>query len=205
MLSKFSVRKPYTVVVGVVLIILLGIVSFQNMTVDLLPDMDMPYAAVFTAYPGASPEQVEEEVTRSVEQSMATVSNIKQVQSISQENASMVILEFEQTADMDSVSLEMREKLDQIKGTWDETVANPTIVKMNPSMLPVVITAVSASGNDAAKTSQMIEEKVIPELESVEGVASVTASGSIEQSVEVTVNEKKIQEYKRHWMRPGQK
>ena len=195
MLSKFSVRKPYTVVVGVVLIILLGIVSFQNMTVDLLPDMDMPYAAVFTAYPGASPEQVEEEVTRSVEQSMATVSNIKQVQSISQENASMVILEFEQTADMDSVSLEMREKLDQIKGTWDETVANPTIVKMNPSMLPVVITAVSASGNDAAKTSQMIEEKVIPELESVEGVASVTASGSIEQSVEVTVNEKKIQEY----------
>ena len=83
------------------------------MTADLLPNMNLPYAAVMTTYPGASPEEVEASVTRPIEQSMATVSSIQQVQSVSQENVSMVILEFGQEADMDSVTLEMREKLDQ--------------------------------------------------------------------------------------------
>ena len=118
MLSKFSVKKPYTVVVGIVLIIILGIVSFRDMTVDLLPSMNLPYAIVMTTYPGASPEEVEEIVTKPVEQTMATVSNIKNIQSISSENASTVMLEFEQTANMDSVTIEMRENLDQISGFW---------------------------------------------------------------------------------------
>ena len=80
MLSKFSVKKPYTVVVGVVLIIILGVVTFMNLTVDLLPNMNMPYAIVMTTYVGASPEEVEMTVTKPVEQSMATVSNIKNIQ-----------------------------------------------------------------------------------------------------------------------------
>ena len=94
MLSKFSVKRPYTVVVGVVLIIILGVVSFGNMTLDLLPSMNLPYAIVMTTYTGASPEEVEEVVTKPVEQTMAAVSNIKTIQSISNENASTVILEF---------------------------------------------------------------------------------------------------------------
>ena len=110
MLSKFSVKKPYTVIVGVVLIMILGYVTFTNMTVDLLPNMNMPYAIVMTTYPGASPEEVETTVTRPVEQSMATISNIKDMMSTSSENASMVMLEFEQTANMDSITVEMRGK-----------------------------------------------------------------------------------------------
>ena len=141
MLSKFSVKKPYTVIVGLVLIVVLGIVSFQRMTTDLLPDINLPYAIVITAYPGASPSQVEEAVTKPVEQSMATVSNIKKVQSVSQENMSMVILEFAQTTDMDSVSLEMRELLDQIGSYWDDSVGNPIIMKVNPEMMPVMVAA----------------------------------------------------------------
>ena len=193
MFSKFSVKKPYTVVVGVVLIIILGVVTFMNMTVDLLPNMNMPYAIVMTSYPGASPEAVEAAVTKPVEQAMATVSNIKNIQSSSSENASTVILEFDQTANMDSVTIEMRETLDQIKGYWPDAVANPIIMKLNPSMMPVLITAVSASGADAAKTSKLIKEQVLPEIESVEGVASVSTYGSIEETVEITVNEIKIQ------------
>ena len=193
MFSKFSVRKPYTVVVGVVLIIILGVVTFTNMTVDLLPDMNMPYAMVMTSYPGASPEEVETTVTRPVEQTMATVSNIKNIQSSSSENASTVILEFDQTANMDSVTIEMRESLDQISGYWPETVANPIIMKLNPSMLPVLITAISTKDGSAADTSKKIEEQVIPEIESIEGVASVSTYGSIEETVQVTVNEKKIE------------
>ena len=192
MLSKFSVKKPYTVVVGIVLIIILGIVSFRDMTVDLLPSMSLPYAIVMTTYPGASPEEVEEIVTKPVEQTMATVSNIKNIQSISSENASTVMLEFEQTANMDSVTIEMRENLDQISGFWPEEIASPMIMKLNPDMLPVLVTAVSAKGKDAVESSRIIEDEVIPEVESVEGVASVMATGNITETVEVTLNKEKI-------------
>lgn len=193
MLSKFSVKKPYTVVVAVILVIILGFVSFQNMTVDLLPSMNLPYAMVMTTYAGASPEEVETAVTRPIEQTMATVSNIKNVSSTSQENASTVILEFDQTANMDSVTIEMRESLDQIKNYWPDGVGNPIIMKLNPTMMPVMVSAVSVKGDDPAANSQLIEEKVLPDIESVEGVASVTSTGSIEKSVEVTVNQEKVQ------------
>lgn len=194
MLSKLSVRKPYTVVVGIVLIIILGVVSFTNMTVDLLPSMNLPYALVMTTYPGASPEEVEEVVTKPVEQTMATVSNISNIQSVSSENASTVVLEFDQTANMDSVTIEMRENLDQISGYWPEGVGNPLIMKLNPDMMPVLITAVSAEGDNAADVSRVIEEEVVPEVESVEGVASVMTTGNIEETVEVTLNEDKVTE-----------
>lgn len=192
MLSKFSVKKPYTVIVGIVLIIILGVVSFTNMTVDLLPSMNLPYALVMTTYSGASPEEIEEIVTKPIEQTMATVSNISNIRSVSSENASTVLLEFDQTANMDSVTIEMRESLDQISGYWPEGVGNPLIMKLNPDMMPVLITAVSGEGEDAAEISRIIEEKVVPEVESVEGVASVTTTGSIEETVEITLNEKKV-------------
>lgn len=192
MISKFSVKKPYTVVVAVVLVIILGIVSFQNMTVDLLPSMNLPYAIIMTTYPGASPEQVETVVTKPVEQTMATVSNIKNLTSTSQENASTVILEFEQTANMDSVTLEMRESLDQIKGYWPDTVNNPIIMKLNPSMMPVMIAAVSTGSEDVAEASEQIEADILPEVESLEGVASISALGTVERTVEVTISSTKI-------------
>ena len=141
MISKFSVKKPYTVIVAVVLVIILGIVSYTKMTTDLLPSMELPYAIVMTTYQGASPETVETTVTKPVEQSMATISNIKEVNSISSENMSMVILEFEGDTDMNAVSLDLREKLDMIKGYWPDEVGNSTIMKLNPDMMPVMVTA----------------------------------------------------------------
>ena len=194
MLSKFSVKKPYTVVVGVVLIIVLGVVSFTKMTVDLLPSMNLPYAIVMTTYPGVSPEQIEEVVTKPVEQTMATVSNIKNIMSMSSENASTVMLEFEQTANMDSATIEMRESLDQIKGFWPDEVTNPMIIKLNPDMMPVLVAAVSADAETSTQVSKTIEDEVIPEIESVEGVASVSAVGNIEETVEITLNDDKIDE-----------
>ena len=192
MLSKFSVKKPYTVVVAVVLVLILGYVSFDKMTVDLLPDMNLPYAVVMTTYPGASPEEVEATVTRPVEQAMATISNIKNVSSSSMENASTVILEFEQTSNMDSVTIEMRESLDQIKGYWPDTVGNPIIMKMNPTMLPVMVPAVSVEGADAAETTRIIKKEVLPELESLEGVASVNMFGDVEETIRVTIKKAKV-------------
>ena len=177
MISKFSVKKPYTVLVGVVLAIVLGIVSFTKMTTDLLPSISLPYIIVMTTYPGASPETVEMVVTKPVEASMATVSNIQSVSSMSSENYSIVILEFAQSADMNAISLEIRENLDQITSYWDESVGNPIIMKLNPDMLPVMIAAVGVDGMEHAEISQYVQETIMPELESIEGVASVSADG----------------------------
>lgn len=186
MLAKFSVKKPYTIVVGVVIAIVLGVISFTNMTVDLLPGMNMPYAIVMTTYVGASPEEVEQVVTEPIEETMATISNIKNVSSKSQENASVVILEFEENANMDSATIEMRESLDMISGYWPDTVGNPMIMKINPDMLPVMVAAVSATDMD-------VEKEILPELERLEGVASVTMTGSVEETVEVAVDKAKVE------------
>lgn len=192
MLSRFSVKKPYTVVVAVVLVILLGVVSVTKMNTDLLPSMNLPYAIVMTTYVGASPESVEETVTKPIEQSMATVSNIKNVSSVSRENVSMVILEFEETTNMDSVSLEMRENLDQIKGYWDDSVSNPIIMKLNPDMLPVLVAAVDVDDMTAAELTDYIEDNVQPNIESIDGVARVSQSGSVTENIEVRINQEKL-------------
>ena len=192
MLSRYSVKKPYTVVVAVVLVLILGVVSFTKMNTDLLPSMDMPYAMVMTTYPGASPETVEQTVTRPIEQSMATVSNITNVSSVSSENASVVILEFSEDANMDSVTLEMRENLDQIKGYWDESVGNPMIMKLNPDMLPVFVAAVDMDGLTAPQTTDYVENHILQEMESIAGVARVSVSGGVTEQIRVELQQDKI-------------
>jgi len=192
MLSKFSVKKPYTVLVGVVMVIVLGIVSFTKMTTDLFPNITLPYVIVMTTYAGASPETVEAVVTKPIESSMATVSNIESISSVSSENYSMVILEFAQDADMNTVSLEIRENLDQIKSYWSDSVGNPIIMKLNPDMLPVMVAAVGKEGADDAQVSDLVESSIIPGLESIEGVASANATGLLEESVNVVIRQEKI-------------
>ena len=192
MIAKFSVKRPYTVVVGMVLVLVLGFVSFSKMKTDLLPDMTLPYALVYTTYIGASPEEVETTVTRPVEQSMATISNIENITSVSSENVSMVVLEFAQTVNMDAVTIEMRESLDQIKGYWDDSVGSPIIMKMNPDMLPVMVAAAEAGDMEGSELTDYVNNTVLPELESIEGVASVTASGLIDEEVRVIIRQDKI-------------
>ncbi len=192
MLGKFSVKKPYTVLVAVVLIVVLGVVSFTKMSTDLLPNISLPYVIVMTTYPGASPETVEMAVTKPVEASMATVSNIEEISSVSGENYSMVILEFAQSTDMNAASLEIRENLDQIKSFFSDSVGNPIIMKLNPDMLPVMIAAVGGSGMTDAQITEMTQNTIIPELESIEGVASASATGLLEESVNVIIRQEKI-------------
>lgn len=142
--------------------IVLGVVSFTKMTTDLLPNLSLPYVIVMTTYIGASPETVEMVVTKPVESSMATVSNIENISSISGENYSMVILEFAQNADMNSVSLEIRENLDQIKSYWDDSVGSPIIMKMNPDMMPIMVAAVGQEGVDDAGISDLAKILLYP-------------------------------------------
>ncbi|CDD34559.1 rND transporter HAE1/HME family permease protein [Roseburia sp. CAG:309] len=197
MLSKLSVRKPYTVLVAVVLVIVLGILSFSNMSTDLMPDMEFPYAIVMTTYPGASPEEIETAVTKPVEQAMASITNMKQVSSVSNSNMSVVILEFNENTDMNSATIDMRESLDTVSAQWDDSIGNPTIMKINPDMMPIMVAALDYDNMDSVGVTEKAENDIIPELESVEGVASVSASGEVDKKIEVIIQEDKIKEMNR--------
>lgn len=197
MLAKFSVKKPFTILVAVVLIIVFGIVSFTKMTPDLFPSINMPYAIVMTTYPGASPEEVENEITDPLEKQMATLNNIKSVTSQSNENFSITALEFSDDVNMDAISVDIREKIDLISGQWDETVGTPVIMKINPDMMPVTVAAVSLKGKDTVETSSFVEENIMTPLKGIEGVASVNATGVVSEDIQVVLSQDKIDKINR--------
>ncbi len=192
MLPKFSVKKPYTVLVAVVIVLVLGFLSFRNMSTDFLPSMEFPYAIVMTTYAGASPEEVERAVTEPVEQAMASINNVKEVQSMSINNMSIVIMEFNDGTDMGSTTVDMRESLDQTTAQWDDAIGSPTIMKINPDMMPIMVAALDFADTDTADVTKKAEQEIIPELESVEGVASVNESGAVQKKVEVIIQQDKI-------------
>ncbi len=192
MLSKLSVKKPYTVIVGVILVIVLGAVSLTKMTTDLLPDMSLPYALVITTDMGASPEKVESDVTAPVEASMATTSSIKNVSSASYDNYSMVILEYEQNANMDSVIIEIQQKLDQLEGSFPDGAGKPMIMQIDPDMMPVMVASADVEGMTQSEISDYVENELSPVLESIDGVASVSTTGTVEANIHVTLDQDKI-------------
>ena len=191
-MPKFSVKKPFTVFVAVVAILVLGVVSYTKMTPDLMPNMDLPYVMVVTTYPGATPEKVESTVTKPLEQSFATLDKIKSINSTSNENYSLITLEFSEDVNMDTISVDILQNVDLISGSWDDMVGTPYILKINPSMLPVAVTAVGMEGMDTAELSTFIDEEILPKLEGIEGVASVDASGLVDTQINVVINQDKI-------------
>ena len=194
MLSRLSVKKPMTVFVCVVLVLILGVMSFINMTTDLLPNMDLPYAIAYTTYIGASPEQVEQSVTKTLESALATTSGVKNITSISQENVSIVVLEFEEGTGMDSAMIEMNASLDQIADSLPEAAGSPVLMKINPDMLPIMVLAVDSDNMAREELSQFTSSTVIPALERVDGVASVSGSGLVESQIRVELDQAKIDE-----------
>ena len=187
MISKFSVKKPFTVFVSVILVIILGIVSFTGMTTDLLPKIDLPYVIVMTTYPGASPEKVEESVTKPLEQVLATTSGIENINSVSSENSSMIMLEFNQGMNMDSAMIDLSGKIDLVKAQLADEVGTPTLMKMNPDMMPIMVASVGINNSNIKETSKIIKDEVIPSFERIDGVASVDATGIIEETIKITL------------------
>ena len=152
-MPKFSVKKPLTVFVAVIAVLVLGVVAYLKMTPDLLPNMDFPYVIVVTTYPGASPEKVEEEVSKPLEQAMSTLEHIKEVSSTSGENYSMVMLEFEESVNMDTIGVDIQQEITSLSAGWDDMVMAPYVLKINPSMLPVMVAAVSMEDMDTVQLS----------------------------------------------------
>ena len=192
MISKFSVRKPYTIFVAVIIVLIFGIISLTRMTPDLFPNINTPYVIVMTADPGASAEEAETEITEPVEQQLATLSNIKNVTSVSGDNYSMVALEFTDDVNMDAISVDIRDKLDQIRDTLPENAASPVVMKINMDSLPVVIAAVSMKDKTPAEVSAMTRDELISPLDGIEGVASVSTMGMIDDGLQVKLSQEAI-------------
>ena len=191
-MAGFSVKKPLTVFVAVLGIIVLGVVAYLKMTPDLLPNMDFPYVIIVTADPGASPESVEQAITKPMEQSMSTLDKIKDVTSTSQNSVSMVLLEFEDGVNMDTVSVDIQQKISILQGSWEDTVSAPYVLKINPSMLPVMVAAVSREDMDVYELSDFVTDELNGKLEGVSGVASISVSGAVTREAHVILDEKKL-------------
>ena len=175
MLAQYSVRKPYTIVVAVIMIIVLGIISYNNMTTDLLPVMELPYVVVVTTYPGASPEKVEQTVTRPLEAVLGTSSSLKNISSVSSENSSLIILEYIQDTNMDSAMIELSGSIDTVSAMFDDEVGTPILLQISPDMLPIVVASVDMEGMDIDELSEFTENTIVPAFERLDRVAKVIA------------------------------
>jgi len=191
-MSKFSVRNPLTVFMAVIAAIVLGVVSYTRMTPDLMPSIDLPYVVVVTSYPGATPEKVETVISKPVEQSMGTLDGIKNINSTSSENVSMVMLEFEEDTNMDTATVDILQKLNQVEGYWDDMVGTPYIMKINPNMMPVAVASVQMDGMDKSELSHFLDETLLNRLEGINGVASISTTGNVEETVSVLLSQSKI-------------
>lgn len=196
-LSEYSVKRPITVLMSVLMVLMLGVFSLSRLSLELMPDMNLPFAAVITSYPGANPYEVEEQVTKPIEASMQGVSNFSSITSTSNENFSFVIIEFSQNTNMDTAFLDMRERLDTLD--LDDGVGNPSIMKFDPSMMPVMIVSITrdfdtTEDQELILTSEWVESELMSQFESIDGVANVDINGASDTVIQLDLDEEKLAE-----------
>lgn len=193
-LSNISIKRPVTTTMIVLLVVLLGFISFARTNIDLFPNLVYPGSAVITSYSGTGPEEVETMVTKPLESSLATVTNIQTLSSTSSKGQSTIVAEFDWGTDMDTASMDMRESVDMIEDALPDDVSDPFIVQFDPSMMPIM--QMGVTGNmDLAELKRVIEDEISPRLERLDGVASVNLVGGKEREILVEVNQNKINNY----------
>lgn len=192
MLTEVSVKKPYTVVVAVAIIMILGIAAFFGIRMDLLPDVDYPYAVIITDYKDASPEEVENTVTKPIEKALSAVGKVNSTNSVSTEGRSIVTVAFDQSANMDSVVSEMREVFEPLRTEWGSNISSPSIRKINPDTMPVMVASVDVEGKDAAEISKFTEETLMTYFEGIDGVADLSIVGLVSEQVQITIDPDKL-------------
>ncbi|WP_432406622.1 efflux RND transporter permease subunit [Wukongibacter sp. M2B1] len=193
-LSKIAVKRPVTIAMITLVVIILGFVSLSKLPIDLFPEIEVPVAIVSTSYSGVGSQEIEELISKPIEEAVATVNDIKNISSISSESSSIVIVEFAYGTDMDFASLEMREKVDMVKGMLPDDANEPMVLKIDPNAFPIIELALS-NGGDLAKLQVIAEDTIQPRIERLSGVASVNVSGGYENEIEIVVNEEKLRGY----------
>src|SRR6056297_1475039 len=193
-LSDFSIKRSVTTVMLILLVVILGFISLDRLNIDLLPEINFPGAAVITSYQGAGPEEIESLVTKPLENSLATVTNVKSINSISDAGQSTIIMEFNFGTDMDFAALDMREQTDLVSGFLPEDAQDPLVFKFDPSMIPVLQLGVY-SGENLADLKTNVEDDVIPRLERLPGVASVNLTGGQDREILIELDRNKMENY----------
>ena len=190
-MEKFSVKKPFTVLVAVVMVLILGFVAITKMQTNLLPDVSTPYLMVVTVYPGASPERVESEVS-DVLQNALTVPGVSNITATSAENYSLLLMQFTDDTDMNSALVKVSNKLDQAKSDLPSSCLTPSIIEYSLNMNAFMTVAVSREGSDVYQLSDLVKDTIVPYVQRKGGVSSVSSSGLIEKMVQVQLNQDKI-------------
>jgi multidrug efflux pump subunit AcrB/peptidoglycan hydrolase CwlO-like protein len=189
---KFSVKKPFTVLVGIIIAIVLGVVSMMKMQLDLLPEISLPYLLVLTTYPGASAEKIETQICEPMESSLGTINGVKNVFSICNENYGMVQLEFQDDVDLDSAMVKVSGALNTLAPYLPEEAGTPSIIELSTDMMANVYLAVGMDGMEMDALSQFVEDEITPQFEKQNGVASVSSLGLVDKTIQVELNQEKV-------------
>ena len=199
-MSKYSVKKPITVLMGTLIIIVLGLFSLIRLPLTLFPDVNLPFVVTVTSYIGASPEEIERDVTNPLEAAVSTVTNFSSVSSQSNENFAISFITFQDGTNLDSVSVELREIIDNIN--FPENVDSPNILRISPDLLPVMTVTIfksydnNISDEDAlVLNTEWLKRDILPELESVTGVSDVQTIGEADIVLEVDLDLNSLDEY----------
>ena len=176
-----------------ILVVVFGFYSFQNLPLALMPSMEVPAAVVYATYPGAGPEDIEQQVTKKLEGAVAGLSGLDTLQSTSSENMSMLIIRFTNGTDMDQAMTDLRDKVAQVKSQLPDDASDPTVMSIDIDSMPVV--SVALRGNDLASLQSIAEDEIQPALERLDGVASVDISGGYEQEIAVHTDASRLKGY----------
>ncbi|MCC5910359.1 MAG: efflux RND transporter permease subunit [Clostridiaceae bacterium] len=195
-IHKIAVKRPITTLMCVLIVIVLGFISLTNLSVELMPDINIPIAVVSTSYPGVGPEEIEGIVTDNIESAISTVSGIKNILSQSSEGHSLVIIEFNTGVDMDVATLDLRDRIDRASRFLPDDIESPMVLKIDPNMEAVAHLGVF-SNNDANDVAlkQLVEDWIKPRLERLEGVASVSVAGGKTREIKVEVDPLRLSSY----------
>ena len=191
-MEKFSVKKPFTVLVAVIMVLMLGFVSISNMQTNLLPDVNTPFLMVVTVYPGASPERVESEVSDVMQNALGTVAGVESVTATSAENYSLLLMQFSDDTDMNSAMVKVSNKVDQTTASLPSSCLTPSIIEYSLNMNAFMTAAVSREGSDVYDLSEFVSDSLVPYVERKGGVSSVSTNGLIEKMVQVQLSQEKI-------------
>lgn len=191
-MPKFSVKKPFTVLVGVIVALILGVVSLMKMQLDLLPEISLPYLMVITTYPGASAEKVEKEICEPMEASLGVITGVENVGSVCAENYGIVQLEFRDDVNIDSAMVKVSAALNTLESVLPDDCGTPTIMELSADMLASMYLAVGVDGMEIEELSQYVEDEIVPSFERLDGVASVSSLGLVEKTIQIELDEKKV-------------
>ncbi len=191
-LPNFSVNRPVTILMVFIGLILIGLISYQNLGLDLLPDLSFPMSAIIVSYSGVAPQEIENMVTIPLEEAIGTIQGVKNIYSYSREGNSVVLMEFNWGTDMDVSALNIREKIDQVKGFLPDDASDPIVIKFDPSLMPILVLGMDSEEKDLQKLQEYAEDIVKPRLERLEEVASVSINGGLDREILVSIDNEKL-------------